>query len=84
MNETQAVCKCFKDFSGAKCEIMSTAYVIQKLIISGTTIIAICVMVSYAAVIICFDYTKYCLKRNVKKPIQKKPVIRKFQYKPAD
>jgi hypothetical protein len=35
-------------------------------------------------VIICFDYTKYCLKRNVKKQIQKKPEIRRFQYKLSD
>jgi hypothetical protein len=83
MNETRAVCKCFKDFSGTNCEIMSTAYVVKKSIISGTTIIAICVMVSYAAVIICFDYTKYCLKRNYKKEIQKAPEIRRFQYKPT-
>ena len=66
MNETQAFCKCFNDYTGVNCEIMSTSMVVEKSIISASSIIAIVVMVSYITIILCFDYTKYCLMKNMR------------------
>ena len=81
MNGTQPVCKCFKDFSGINCEIMSTSLVVRKSIISATSIIAIVVMICYAMVILCFDYTRYCLKKNSRREfIHREGEIKRFIY----
>jgi hypothetical protein len=82
MNETQAFCKCFNDFSGINCEIMSTSMVVEKSIISASSIIAIVVMVSYIIMILCFDYTKYCLMKNKKQVKQNQSSIQNFKYVP--
>ena len=82
MNGTQPMCKCFMDYSGTNCEIMSTSLIVKKAIISTTTIIAIIVMICYVVVIFCFDYTKYCLMGNNKTNKKKKPIIKRFRYNP--
>jgi len=78
MNQTQAICKCFSHFSGPNCEIESTANVVRKSFINAATIIAILVMVGYAIMILCFDFTKYfCLTPNNRRLIKKKPMKKK-------
>ena len=72
MNSTQAICKCFSDFSGPNCEIESTSYVVRKSFINAATIIAIVVMVCFAIMIFCFDYTKYFALPKMKKKHAKK------------
>ena len=79
MNETQLFCKCFKDYSGTSCEIMSTSLVKRKAFISVTTIIAIVIMSCYVIMILCFDFTKYCAKKNETKD-KYIPVIKRFDY----
>ncbi len=81
MNETQSFCKCFKDYTGLSCEIMSTSLVIRKAFISVTTIIAIVVMACYVIMILCFDFTKYCVKKNENETKNKQiPLIKRFNY----
>ena len=81
MNETQSFCKCFKDYSGTSCEIMSTSLVKRKAFISVTTIIAIAVMACYVFMILCFDFTKYCVKKNENETKDKyMPAIERFNY----
>ena len=72
MNQTQAICKCLIGFSGPSCEITSSFLVIRKSIMSAATIIAIVVMVGYALMIVCFDYTKYFALPKMKKKHAKK------------
>jgi hypothetical protein len=81
MNGTKPMCKCFMDYSGNNCEIMSTSLVVKKAIINVSTITAIIVIVCFIIMIISFDYTKYFLMRN-KIMIKKRAEIIKFQYHP--
>ena len=81
MNGSQPVCKCKIDYSGVNCEIMSNSLIIRKSIIDASTIIAIIVLVSFAMMILCLDYTKYFLMKD-KKIFKKKPILAKFHYHP--
>jgi len=76
VNDTQPMCKCFKYFTGTKCEIMSTSLIMTKAIINISSIIAIAVLVSFIILVLCLDFTKFMGK---KKPY-KKPRIKKFKH----
>jgi hypothetical protein len=64
MNGTRPICKCLLDYSGIKCEIMSTSLVVKNAIINAATLIAIVVLVSFGLLILFFDYTKYFLSQR--------------------
>jgi hypothetical protein len=77
MNETKPICKCFKGYSGANCEIISTSLVLRKAFINVTAIIAIGIIVIYVIMILCFDFTKYFLMKKTIKIQKKKELIKK-------
>jgi hypothetical protein len=80
MNETQPLCKCFIDYSGSNCEIMSTSLFVRKSIINVSTLIAILVLVIFIVLLFCFDFTKYFFTKNHRLIIRKQEII-KFQYR---
>ena len=84
INGTQPMCKCFKDYSGTNCEIISASLVITKSIISASTIIAIAVLTCFALMVFLFDYTKFCLVKNKKQIKMLQPEIKRFNYIPHD
>ena len=66
VNGTQPMCKCLMDYSGKICEIQSTTLAVTKAIVNVSSILAIIVLVSYAILIFCFDFTKYFVIKNDK------------------
>ena len=83
VNGTQPMCKCLKDYSGTKCEIQSTSLAVTKAIINVSSIITIIVLVSFVILILCLDFTKYCLMKNEMPTTQKQISLEKqFYYTP--
>ena len=80
MNGTQPICKCFMDYSGAKCEIISTSLIVRKAFTSLATFLAILVLVCFLIMIFCFDFIKYYLMRNMKQFKTKKQIITKKRF----
>jgi hypothetical protein len=84
VNDTQSMCKCLKDFSGLKCEIMSSSLLVTKTIINASSIIAIVVLISFVILVVFFDFTKYFLKnrRSIQKnqQTQMKTQLKRFHY----
>jgi hypothetical protein len=82
MNGSQPMCKCIMGYSGVNCEILSSSLAVRKSIINAATIIAIIVITCYILTIIGFDFTKYFLLKEKKKPIKNQKQIQTLIYHP--
>ena len=58
VNGTEPECKCFTDFSGQYCQIVSSQLKFVKAVSNGTAVISILIMSTFAGIIVSFDIAK--------------------------
>ena len=58
MNGTQPECKCFIGFSGVNCELVSGQLKMIKAVSTGTAVVAILIMSTFAGIIVFLDISK--------------------------
>jgi hypothetical protein len=68
-NGSQALCECFKGYTGLNCESLTHSLKVTKAFISFASILAFIVLGSFVFCVILMDYLKYCVikdKRRMK------------------